>query len=200
MFDKTYCINLDRRNDRWDTFFSDFPLVDWIVKGFDRFKAVDGKENPPPATWKRSKGAWGCLQSHTKLIEKVVEDKLNSVLIFEDDAVFVPNFKERANEFLAAVPSDWEILYFGGIHTEPPKLVNDKVCRAMGVKLTHAYALRGQGIKKVHCILSNFQNCNLEVDELLRDLCPRAWVYAPTIWLVNQSGSESDIEITREVI
>ena len=43
-FDKTYCVNLDRRTDRWDECMSEFTK--YKLDSIERFPAVDGKDLP----------------------------------------------------------------------------------------------------------------------------------------------------------
>ena len=56
----------------------------------------------------RSKGAIGCYLSHYKIWEKVVNNNLNNVLIFEDDIYYDADIKEF-NEYINSIPNDYDI-------------------------------------------------------------------------------------------
>lgn len=58
-FDAIYCINLDRRTDRWETVQREFDKVG-IRERVVRFSAIETPEN----------GAIGCLLSHRAIIQK----------------------------------------------------------------------------------------------------------------------------------
>ena len=79
-FDEIYCINLERRTDRWNQCQSEFDkigIADRVIK----FDAFDNKENPKK----------GCYDSHLSVIKLAYERKLKNVLIFEDDVAFLKN-------------------------------------------------------------------------------------------------------------
>ena len=151
MFDCAYCVSLDRRADRWERFVQNIPS-DWPFCEVERFAGIDGKLCPTPAWWKQGGGAWGCYRSHLTLIEQALNRGHESILLFEDDAVFCEGFSQRATEFLEAVPDDWGMIYFGGQHLfvnqNPPLRVNDLVFRPYNLNRTHAFALRGPTMRR----------------------------------------------------
>jgi GR25 family glycosyltransferase involved in LPS biosynthesis len=105
-FDEIYCINLERRKDRWEQCKSEFDKIgisDRVIK----FNAFDNKENP-----KR-----GCYDSHLSVIKLAYERKLKNVLIFEDDVAFLKRYDDR--KLIKAIENldkhDWEFFYLGGL-------------------------------------------------------------------------------------
>src|SRR5262249_13930743 len=64
-----------------------------------------------------------------------------SVLIFEDDAVFDPEFEIKFASFSEELPPDWDMLYFGALHKDAPLRVSDHVYRITKANSTYAYAL-----------------------------------------------------------
>ena len=83
-FDEIYCINLERRTDRWNQCKSEFDkigIADRVIK----FDAFDNKENPKK----------GCYDSHLSVIKLAYERKLKNVLIFE----------AKNNDLLSETPS-----------------------------------------------------------------------------------------------
>ena len=119
---KTFVINLDRRPDRYESFQKRLQ-ADWPFGPAERFAAVEGQRETLPEWWTAGRGAYGCYQSHLQIIERCIADGAESVLILEDDATFVPGFAAHAQAFLANLPNDWAMAYFGGQHLkqkEPP--------------------------------------------------------------------------------
>ena len=88
-FDKVYCVNLNRRPDRWEKVQSEFAKF-----GFDeveRYEAIDGKD----FDWSNIKynpsllvGELGLVETNINIIKEAIEKKYKSVLIFEDDVYF----------------------------------------------------------------------------------------------------------------
>lgn len=69
-----------------------------------------------PAIWPTPlpylSGTLGCAMSHIKLWEIAVAE-CRSITIFEDDVVVSTEFRRRAEEVLAALPSHWDIIHWG---------------------------------------------------------------------------------------
>ena len=107
-----------------------------------RAVAVDGNEVILPSTWRHTAGAYGCLLSHLHVVQQARELDHDSVLIFEDDAVFHPEFTTTFASFIAEVPSDWDMLYFGALHKDEPAKISDHVYRITKANSTYAYALK----------------------------------------------------------
>jgi hypothetical protein len=60
----------------------------------------------------------GCFPSHYRVCEEALNDGPESILVFEEDAVFRPGFSLRAKKFFAAIPDDWNWIYLGGQQIE----------------------------------------------------------------------------------
>lgn len=160
MFSSVVCINLNSRGDRWDRFRQNLELVDWPFPQVERFRAIDGRICPPPP-WVQNRyrdcpGAWGCYQSHLRILEDTLLDQHNSVLILEDDALLDAGTLEGIVEFLEHVPEDWDHLFFGGEHMKPPVAVNDHVVRGIQIHRTHAHALRGDYLRQAYEYLISY--------------------------------------------
>jgi len=138
MFDRVVVISLARRLDRLRAFYA---RLDGRLDALP-YPATDGQEEPPPAWWKTTPGAWGCYCSHRAVIDYALAVGIDSVLIFEDDCTFVPDFDDRLAGL--EVPPDCQMLYLGGQHLAtaqpgPPGLV-----RGRNINRTHAYAVIGR--------------------------------------------------------
>jgi GR25 family glycosyltransferase involved in LPS biosynthesis len=150
-FDKTFLINLDRRPDR---LAASKRRADLIGLEFERFPACDGaKENlhiisaqeigQSPMYWNLA--AAGLCVTLTRIIERAKSEKLDSILILEDDFSVNPDIKD-VNKFIddniKDVPSDWETLYLGANHLRPFVPMTEHVAKLSGAYACHAHAVR----------------------------------------------------------
>lgn len=181
-------INLDRRPDRWTAFCERAPCP-WPLPPIERVSAFDGHAIDVPAYWQSGPGAYGCLLSHTRLWEETAEQN-QTLLVFEDDAVFCEHFADKFHAFIRAVPDDWQMLYFGGEHILPPEQIGGDVLRCIGAKKMHAYAVRGEPMRRLPPLL---RRKTIHVDVELALLHHEFHVYAPAKWLCGQAASVSDI-------
>lgn len=107
-----------------------------------RFSAIDGNAVVLPHDWMHTPGAYGCLRSHVEVVRAARAAGASSVLIFEDDAVFDPHFKEKFAAFVQELPDDWDMLFFGALHKDEPVVVSEHIGRISKANSTFAYALR----------------------------------------------------------
>lgn len=198
-FARVVCISLARRADRWEKFVAACPY-----KNVEKFTAIDGKLCTPPDWWKQGAGAWGCYKSHLAILEKALNDGVESLLVFEDDAIFCENYVERSEDFLAALPPNWGLAYLGGQHLNaaihPPIRLNDLVVQPYNVNRTHAMAYRGRDTMLAiyrHISAIDGWTRGQHIDHYLGKLAQKRSlpIYAPTEWLVGQSDSASDINV-----
>jgi GR25 family glycosyltransferase involved in LPS biosynthesis len=137
-FDKIYCINLDRRTDRWESCIKEFEKHGLNV---ERFSAADGNVENYNLGHPYDNELAGCF-SHLNVIKRAKELNLNNVLILEDDVEFIENVNELFDEYVKQLPKDWYGLHFGGNHvyglqrTSSPNIV--RMNRSYAI---HAYAL-----------------------------------------------------------
>lgn len=199
-FARVVCVNLARRQDRWDEFVAGLP-GDWPFGNVERYAAVDGQLCPHPPWWRQGAGAWGCYRSHLNIIEDCLNRGVASVLLLEDDAVFLPDFRARWEAYLAEVPGDWEVLYVGGQHlgasSHPPRRVSERVLVPYNVNRTHAWGLRGDGLRKVYRHLADVRDWQpgKHIDHRMGQLVSRRGVtaYAPAVWLAGQREGKSNV-------
>lgn len=137
-------------------------------------------------------GELGILETHFNLIKKCKEDKLNNVLIMEDDVFFTNEFKNLEN-YMSKVPNDWDFILFGGNHVygKPPIKINDKV-----LKLNHTVALHCVVIKNTmfDVILNILNKKTKQVDAHYADLQKGYNTYCFYPNLAKQSVGFSDIQ------
>ncbi len=186
-FARAVVLNLKRRADRLAEFRSEpwpFPV--------EVFEAVDGSVSPPPDTFVSPAGAWGCLRSHQLVLERALADGAEPLLVLEDDAVVRPDFAAKLEEFLQAVPDDWDQLMLGGQHMGGSEPVKPGVVRCLNCQRTHAYVIRGAMLRDLYrewCSSRTNRHC----DHVMGPFQSRFRVYAPDPFLVGQRRSRSDI-------
>lgn len=200
-FERVYVINLSRRRQRGNEFFRRVPKS-WPFRFPELYHAVDGAQVSPPSWWKGGKGSWGCYKTHVRILEDCLNDNISSVLILEDDAVFVEHFREKVELFWRHLPEDWEMIYLGGQHLQEnirlPRKVNEWVYRPYNVNRTHCYGFHHRiAIEKTYRHLHDFPGWKVKhhVDHYLGELHKRmeGGLYVPREWLVTQAGGISDV-------
>jgi hypothetical protein len=103
-FDAIYCINLDRQKDRWVEMQRRFHQLG-IELAVRRFSAI---ETP-------FSHHIGCALSHRMIIEEAKRERLKTVLVFEDDALFTSDAAEVLRLALRELEGrEWQLLYLGG--------------------------------------------------------------------------------------
>lgn len=140
LFPLKVCINLDRRPERWQRIQRAFTAHG--IESVQRFSAIDGNDLSLPKNWIHTPGAYGCLLSHVRVVREARDAGVSSVLIFEDDAVFDPQFNEKFATFIQELPADWDMLFLGALHKDEPVKVSEHISRITKANSTFAYAIR----------------------------------------------------------
>jgi glycosyl transferase family 25 len=190
-FDKIYCINLDRRKDRWNTVKTQFEKHNIEVLRFD---AIDGKNlNPNPYL---SLGALGCLISHLSILKDAYENNFDKILITEDDVEFCDNLNFKFFQYENQLPK-WDILYFGANHAlcnsyepNPPIKISENI-----YKVEHAYALHCYCVNKscYKTLIETISRMDSPVDVIISKIQKELNVYVFRPHLAWQSSGYSDI-------
>ncbi len=94
MFQRVEVINLKSRPDRLARFYESLP-EDWPFRQPCAFAAIDGSRVPVPAHWVAGEGAWGCFRSHYEIIERALNDGVESLMVLEDDAICARGFGSK---------------------------------------------------------------------------------------------------------
>ena len=119
-FDKVYCINLDRRPDRWTAVNRRLKKIG--IEAY-RFSAIDGEsltreDNQTVEKNKDKKesdaitstGAMGCLLSHLEVLKNAKANNYKRILIFEDDVHMSNDFEKKISD---SSNIEWKLLYLG---------------------------------------------------------------------------------------
>jgi GR25 family glycosyltransferase involved in LPS biosynthesis len=182
---KIYCINLDRRPDRWEKAKEQHWMNGLNV---ERFPAVDGRDFVK--NYPCDPGNNGCTLSHYFIVERAKLLGLPMVMVLEDDADLHIDFNALLKECMESLPEDWDMLYFGGTHKKRPKIENTKILRVIETYTTHGYIIRES---MYDAVLDNFKYLNEPVDCLYVDLQTRYNCYVTDPPIAWQRGGFSDI-------
>lgn len=105
-----YCINLDRRTDRWTE--------------CEGNRASQGLPSDLVQRWKASEehefGALGCARSHVAVLSNFLTDRTEShCMVLEDDFDFLRSWPDFANSFNSFIKNnfDWDVLLLAGTYT-----------------------------------------------------------------------------------
>ncbi|MEO8466247.1 MAG: glycosyltransferase family 25 protein [Gammaproteobacteria bacterium] len=201
---RAVCINLDTSPKRWREFREQLtPPVLASLGPVERVSAYSPETLPVPMPERfgLTSASWACYQSHLREIERAIEDRVDELVIFEDDAVFDRRFVAEYPQFRAAVPAGWDVLYFGGRHKRKPYEIAAGYVQCRDVVLQHAWALSGSGLPKVRDHLRDLDGLMaLEGRKRNKDqwcgegIALRKFAaYAPRAhWLVHQRCGRSD--------
>lgn len=186
-FEKIYCINLDKRPDRWELVQKEFDKHEINVT---RYSAVDGQTLTIPITPFETMGQLGCLLSQLDVITKAKHDNLSSVLIMEDDVVFCDNFNEQLKLKMESLPVDWNMLFFGANHIIPPIKINEHIGRLQRAYSAHCYAINSN---VYDLILKGLERLKEPLDVTYANIQPFINAYVVNPHLVWQRPGYSDI-------
>jgi glycosyl transferase family 25 len=193
MLPPAVCISLDRRPDRWNNIKAS---ADAAGLPLERLSAVDAKSfeaHKHPAVSvgtahniyygvRRSHyeidtpGAVGASLSHFKAWTQAAQGSAPALIVFEDDAVIPPDFCQRLEAVLAALPSTggWDVIQFqltdyGDGVTGCKPLEEEKpwqLCTSlMGA---YAYMVSREGARK---LLERAYPIELHVDAYMAYMC-----------------------------
>lgn len=178
-FTKIFVINLPERTDRLLEIAEE--LEKWNIP-YELKNAV-----------KKDNGAEGLKETVWDIIQEGVDKNWQSVLIFEDDCVFVEscgNPNETMEQVVKQLPEMWQLLYLGGQVTNgfklrhSPNLLLLDMCFA-----THAWALSLDAMK-------NIISAGLEApidNSVVKTIQPRGHTYITFPLLCTQRPGHSDI-------
>jgi len=133
--DKIYCINLDKRSDRWKRCQEIFKQYNLDV---ERFSAVDG-DTVTQRHDKLKPGEIAISRSNLAIIKEAKKKKYKSICILEDDIEFVEDFNQKFSDYTKQVPKDWAMIYFGGGNKRPVKPISKNISKL--TKMYSAYAI-----------------------------------------------------------
>lgn len=146
IFDAIYCINLNKRSDRWKSMQDEFSKHE-ILNNVVRFSAVEKKD-----------GRIGCLKSHIEILKLAKKNKYKNVLVFEDDIkILVDNFSDITKTAFEQLPEKWDLFYLGAnLHRQLPNY-SDNLVKILQGFTTHAICYNESVYDE---IINKFNNVN----------------------------------------
>jgi GR25 family glycosyltransferase involved in LPS biosynthesis len=163
---KAFCINLDRRADRWDAIQSNCRDRGVPIGTLSRFSASNEPEY----------GALGCAKSHVAVLARfLTETDAPYCLVLEDDFEFVRPWSDLAQRFnqLAAEKVDWDVLLLAGTAVMAEERRPPGVARVWEAQSTVGYMVQRHYVPQ---LLSRFAE-SIPLMERMRSL-PRLAVGA----------------------
>lgn len=147
-FKEIYCINLDRRTDRWNHAVKEFESVGVL----DRVVRVSAVEHPD--------GRVGLIKSFLKIFKDVEERQIENVLIFEDDVTFIPenNPVETLEKAINQVGGiEWSLFYLGANTHEKCNVFRPNLILLRNAFAAHAVAYSHKTYRQ---IIERFEKTN----------------------------------------
>lgn len=189
-FSKVYCINLDRRTDRWEEACKEFQK--WgIQDSVQRYAAVDGATLAPHHTV--APGALGLIVTLYNIVTEAKAMGYKNILILEDDVYFRETLLQL-DEYMAEVPEGWNMLYLGGHHIQRPHRISKKVGRGVQIFTTHSFAISNNVYDRILSDLSDLNKIGLQLDLYFSELQKQVSTFCFIPSMTGQKSSFSDIE------
>jgi GR25 family glycosyltransferase involved in LPS biosynthesis len=153
-----FYINLDKREDRKEKIES--QLIDFNISGVERHSAFSGYDS----------NTLNCKRSHLQLMEKLLETDFETLLILEDDCLFLDVLKEDGDKIFNDINNtEWDVFWLGCRNRRNPIKVKNNCLQVSSVSYAQSYL-----IKRDFCkfIIDNFSETNffgqpVTPDELL---------------------------------
>lgn len=177
-----FCINLDRRPDRWAQAQEEFARLAWPVT---RQSAVEAQPG-----WR------GCLASHRAVWQHAIIVGLPVVAVFEDDAVFPADFIDIIGDAANELPADWQ---FWQLHSSRARYnpcghyVAQLLSAGWG---THGYLVTTDGCRRLLALPENKVDYLVTAGFLQAGGIP--YGVMPSYTLCFQRGDDSDIVETAQ--
>ena len=125
--DRIFCINLEKDIERKKKMIERLNVFNLT----DKVEFVKGSYN-------KLKPTIGCRTSHFRIIKKAYEEKINNIMILEDDCEFYEfPFKIDDN-----IPKDWNMIYPGWLDVDLGSFkYSDNLVKLKSGRNTHCYIL-----------------------------------------------------------
>lgn len=151
-----YYINLDARTDRKEKI--EQQLAAYNIFGINRYSANQST----------SSGPQNCKSSHYEIYKTFLESDKDSLMVLEDDCLFMPYFYEHTEEIHNNIFSlEFDLFWLGCRNRRWPKPFANKCYQVQSVSHSQSYIINRRFCEY---ILNNFPEYNhngLAIDELL---------------------------------
>lgn len=145
-FSRVEIVHLRERRDRYEALGKELRRFGFAI---ERANIPDAPK-PEDANGFPSRGVYGNFLSHLDIIQRAEADRLDSVLVLEDDAIFRTAIHSRASEIIETIRTlDWDILYIGHSMRNPPPSANGFVAYSGPFYWAHCYAVKASVVGKL---------------------------------------------------
>jgi len=189
-YDNIYCVNLNKRHDKWELCLAEFDKHN--ITNVERLSAVDGKLTEIVAS---NKDLWpgevGCILSHLKILKDIVKNGYERTLVLEDDIEFKEDANTLFSEYIKQVPEDWDLLYLCGNHHNMNTPLTENVHSVKQTYTTSSYSIT---LEMAKTLIPRLEKMDIQVDVMYSQLQPshNCYVFRPHIaW---QRAGYSDIQ------
>jgi len=118
-----------------------------ITKMHQQFKA--GGLSKEERLYLHHRLKFSCFLSHVRLWHKQISAHRDAMVIFEDDAIAVPNFKTKFLDVLRSLPVAWDILFLNACFYQTGDFVRKGFRQYRGGACTLGYAISLRGAFKL---------------------------------------------------
>lgn len=210
-FDKIYCLNLEKRKDRWVKVSDQFNRFSINV---ERFNAIDGQlisddefnsVNPDGISGEdasssgiiENKNAMACLLSHINIIKDAKKNGYKKILIFEDDVLLSSDFTSRISKISEF---NWKLIYLGASQFNWSNIkIKNGYYLSKNTLGTFAYAIDSSIYDMIIEVLDTKRK---SVDNLLVEIQDKISDHCYTIYpnIVISDVTDSDIRENKEML
>lgn len=190
--DKIYLINLPHRTDRLRMAKKQFEKAG--INDYNIFKAIDARKLRIKGVVEDNQGLIGCFLSHFVILQEAIRYNYKRIAVFEDDMIFVDDFKDKYEHAMNQIPDKWQLLYLGYYERsgQSKLMVTENISIPKNTWGTHAYMLQNDGIKIMY---ENLQEIKSHIDvQISSEIVPKLYTYCITPAICYQSGIKSDIK------
>jgi len=167
-FESVFCIHLkdsDRRP-HIDQEFKKHQLDVMIVDAIDGRKLTDYTEKKSSDDIIMKRGDIACTLSHLKVVNMAKAANLKNYFVFEDDVVLCDDFNKRFNQEILEMPTDWDMIYFGGNHEEPFTPITDHIAKISKTFTTHAIGIKETVYDALINIWGQYEKVDISISSL----------------------------------
>jgi len=188
-FSKTIVINRDTDTERLVDFSKEMEFAN--ITNFLRFPAIIPKE----VNYARWEVVSACRMSHLSVIQYAKDNGLESILVFEDDAIFEKNFHVYVEKVYDFIQNNiWDMFYLGLNHVKPPIPVKDNINKVVTGYTTHAYAMHSRYYDYILEKILNEKEKEKAIDVIFSENHEKNNVFSVNPRIVYQRPSYSSIE------
>ena len=199
-WDAVYVINLDFRQDRWESIQEKAAAIDLKIERWNAVKATDvNLEQDRVGIRVKKTSCVACALSHYGIYRDALAKGYDRILVLEDDADLPLDLYEQVdnmfntNEYYL---TNYDLIYLGCADKYPNVSLTENLALSQFTLLTHALLFSNRGMKKVIEIIDTQDDgkCRMSVDVFLAErLQPLNKTFQAVPSIITTITSTSDI-------